>query len=411
MPVKSIALPAFDIDEFSPKLKIEKVSDDSVLRTRFITGMSARIIVAMIWVQVFAFLLIYFRSALKAIGYLRLLAVKRLQIKSTTDIAKLSISRNRFFINMHIPGWPSKAFNRLVLQECLKADKAKKPAIRLLILAITKKCGFSCEHCFEWEALNKPDNLSSDDLLKIINRFYDLGISQVHLSGGEPLNRFNDLTYILRHAPRGIDYWINTSGYLLSVDKAIMLRKEGLTGVIISIDHFIPEKHNRFRGMKDSFQRAQEAIQAANFSGLAVGLNCCLTRELCTLGNLELYLKMAANAGVAFVQFLEPRAVGHYAGKDITLRQSEINTCEHFFELYAVNHMKNDWPVISYPAYYNRRFGCSGGGNEYLYVDTDGMVQSCPFCTAKRFSALDGELGSRITALKKSPCAVNDFIV
>ena len=55
-----------------------------------------------------------------------------------------------------------------------------------------QKCGFQCEHCFEWNELNRPERLTGIYLKKIIDQFQELGISQVQLSGGKPLNRFND---------------------------------------------------------------------------------------------------------------------------------------------------------------------------------------------------------------------------
>jgi hypothetical protein len=39
-----------------------------------------------------------------------------------------------------------------------------------------------------------------------------------------------------------------------------------------------------------------------------------------------------------------------------------------------------DHPSGSYQGYAQRREGCGGAARRYLYVDTDGQAQACPFC-------------------------------
>jgi MoaA/NifB/PqqE/SkfB family radical SAM enzyme len=312
---------------------------------------------------------------------------------------------SRHYINMNAPGWPSLSFYSFIKHQILKSGENGVPGIHTLILAITKKCGFRCEHCFEWNELNQPEKLSRTDLKKIIDQFQELGISQVQLSGGEPLNRFNDIIYLLNHSKPGTDFWLYSSGYSLNAEKAKLLQQNGLTGVVISIDHYIASEHDRFRGVTNAWQHAQSAILHALDAGLAVTLSCCVTRSFCTKENLENYMQMAKDAGVAFVQMLEPRAVGHYEGKDVGLKKEDISILEEFYEKYSQDPARKSYPILTYHSYHVRRAGCQGSGKDYVYVDTNGLVQSCPFCTQKWFSALEGDVKSNLMKMKMVGCS------
>src|SRR6185436_8506595 len=104
-------------------------------------------------------------------------------------ISKYAKTGGRYFISYNAPGWPSKAFNRYIQHLLGKVSDQPGNTLHTLIFAITKKCGFKCEHCCEWENLNQPEQLTKEDILLIIQRFHAMGVAQVQLSGGEPLNR------------------------------------------------------------------------------------------------------------------------------------------------------------------------------------------------------------------------------
>jgi MoaA/NifB/PqqE/SkfB family radical SAM enzyme len=312
---------------------------------------------------------------------------------------------NRYYLNMNAPGWPSLSFNRFIKHQILKSGENAAPGIHTLILAITKKCGFQCEHCFEWNELNKQEKLTRSDLQLIIHRFHELGISQVQLSGGEPLNRFNDLIYLLNNKEPGTDFWLYSSGYSLNAEKAKLLQQNGLTGVIISIDHHKASEHDKFRGIDNAWLHAQSAVSNALHEGLAVTLSCCVTRSYCTRENLDKYMQMSKDMGVAFVQMLEPRAVGHYEGKDVGLKKEEIEILEAFYENYSQDPDRRDYPILTYHSYHVRRAGCQGSARDYVYVDTNGFIQSCPFCMQKWFSALEDDLQTNLKKMKVIGCS------
>ena len=118
------------------------------------------------------------------------------------------------------------------------------------------------------------------------------------------------------------NFWINTSGFKLTNEVAKRLKKSGLTGVFISLDHFEAEKHNDFRKFKDAYYWATTGAKNAIANKLVVALSLCVTNQFVTNNNLMTYMELAKKLGVQFVQFLEPKEVGHYNGKSVTLSQS-----------------------------------------------------------------------------------------
>ncbi|MEJ7712636.1 MAG: radical SAM protein [Pyrinomonadaceae bacterium] len=59
------------------------------------------------------------------------------------------------------------------------------PSPPFVILFINSICNMKCEHCFYWQNLNRPDDLSFDEM---VNLSQQLGqIENLNLSGGEPL--------------------------------------------------------------------------------------------------------------------------------------------------------------------------------------------------------------------------------
>jgi MoaA/NifB/PqqE/SkfB family radical SAM enzyme len=384
-----------------------ETGDSSLLwsgKTSIQSGWKVQSIRLLMWVNVVWIALKTYRNPLLAAKKLKALIKDWNKYRNKNHFDKNVKIAGRYYLNMNAPGWPSHSFNRFIKHQILKSGENSAPGVHTLILAITKKCGFRCEHCFEWNELNKPEKLTRYDLQRIIHRFHDLGVSQVQLSGGEPLNRFSDIIYLLTNKEPGTDFWLYTSGYNLSAEKAKVLRGNGLTGVVISIDHHEAGKHDRFRGVDKALIHAMNAIRHASGEGLAVALSCCVTRSFCTRENLDKYMQMAKDAGVAFVQMLEPRAVGHYEGKDVGLKKEDILILEEFYEYYSQDAGRKDYPILTYHSYHVRRAGCQGSARDYVYVDTNGFIQSCPFCTQKWFSALEDDLQANLMKMKSIGC-------
>jgi MoaA/NifB/PqqE/SkfB family radical SAM enzyme len=377
--------------------------------TPMIFGLHKKVIKVCIWINIVILALYIFKNPVRALKAVKKLAGLRDSFRDNHIILKYAKVGSKYYYTFNAPAWPSKAFNNYVSNNLKKIDTPfPNQALDTVLFGITKKCGYQCEHCFEWDALNKPETLSRENILSIIHSFQKLGITQVQLSGGEPLNRFDDILYVLQNIKRGTDVWLYTSGYHFTEERASLLKHAGLTGITVSLDHWVPELHNIFRGKNHAFEWAEKAVANATKQNLVVCLSLCATKEFISKDNLLHYANLAKRWGAAFIQVLEPKAVGHYAEKDVCLHEKQLTELDDFFTAYNFNKNYNDYPSVIYHGFYSRRTGCGGGGKHYVYVDTDGDVHNCPFCQKKIFSALNDPIEKNLNLMRQNGC--NAFI-
>ena len=120
--------------------------------------------------------------------------------------------------------------------------------IDYLRISVTENCNLRCIYCVDENSImsscNK-DTLSDEEIYKIVKECASLGIRKIRITGGEPLVRKNieDLVYKLKSIDGIKEIYITTNGVLLK-DKIEELKKNGLTGVNISLDSL---KENRFK--------------------------------------------------------------------------------------------------------------------------------------------------------------------
>ncbi|MEO6961958.1 MAG: radical SAM protein [Puia sp.] len=301
---------------------------------------------------------------------------------------KIIQAYGKYYHYLYAPGYPSKIFDEYIVAEFNRISPVKRKVnlLNFLFFAITRKCPLRCEHCFEWDNLNKKESLDPDQLKAVVKKFQHEGLTQFHLSGGEPLTRIKDLTSLISGADKVSEFYVLTSGFNFTSANAALLKRAGLTGVVVSLDHFDKEKHNAFRGFADSYTQAVNAVVYAQQQQLVVALTICVTREFISWHNLLSYLELAKKLKVVFVQLLEPKAVGHYKDKDVYLSQSEMNILEQFCVMMNFGAGYEDYPIVIYHGSYQRKLGCMAGGNRGLYIDTEGYVNACPFCHTKNFN-------------------------
>ncbi len=341
---------------------------------------------------------------IKAIIYLVKL---RRRFLGNTKVQKMACFNDKYYLGIYTPGWNSKKYEQFIasqLNDYKPVKHFKANRFNNVFVAITKKCALQCEHCFEWENLNKKETLSEYELIKIIKRIQERGVSQIQLSGGEPLLVMNTMVNILNQADTSTDFWVVTSGFKLTDKNAKRLKAAGLKGVVVSLDHFDPEKHNTFRHFKDAYYWVEEAVKNANNNNLMTALSLCATNEFISENHLFKYMELAKQMKVHFVQLLEPKAVGHYANKNIHLEVNKIQLLENFFLKMNFDTAYSKYPIITYHGYYQRRQGCFSAGVKGIYIDTDGDMNACPFCHKKTGNVLDSYFDSNLELIKSQGC-------
>ena len=402
--------PATAIQEVNPRGLEHRDNEEWNPYTRqpqqVITGWKEKVVEDLVEADRAKLIFTHYKNPVDGLRTLKSLVALKRSVVGAQRISKKVNVDGRYFWDLYVPGWPGQTFRDYFKGEMNRISPLPGKSNRFtnVFLAITKKCPLHCEHCFEWESLNKADTLSLEDIRRIVLRFYQLGISQIQLTGGEPMLRVDDMIEVIRTAPGKIDFWVLTSGVNFNATNARRLKEAGLTGVVVSMDHFDPEAHNRFRGNQHSFTLVQEAVKHAIEANLVTALSICVTRSFVTEANMMAYAELAKKMGVAFIQVLEPKPVGHYAGQDVLLHEQQTQILDEFYQRMNFDAAYAGYPIVCYHGYYQRKVGCFGSGSRSVYVDTDGDVMPCPFCRHKAVHSLAPDMIEVVDQMQKTGC-------
>ena len=387
---------------------VEQEKIQQINSSRLISGWELIFIRFLLRFRIFQIGIRKYRNPVKALmGLKRMVDFRRsLHVNKLTRFVK---SNNRYFFALNVPGWPSKSFDTFI-DSMFDRNEPEKPKQHLLslIFAITKKCSLKCEHCFEWDRLNEREKLSIDDLNTIVQQFQSRGgLGQIQFSGGEPLQRFDDLITVAKTAKKSTDFWVITSGHGLNEDKAKQLKVAGFSGVNISLDHWDGDMHDTFRGMPGSYTWIEKACKNIINEGLVLALTLCATKVFTSEKNLWKYAELAKKLGANFVQILEPKAVGHYAGKNVDISYDQQQIIENFFLKINGKEIFSDFPIFQYPAHHQRKVGCFGSGDRYMYVDSNGEAHACPFCQTVSGNCISESIDNTIVKMQAKGCPRN----
>jgi MoaA/NifB/PqqE/SkfB family radical SAM enzyme len=357
--------------------------------THRVTGIYRTVTWWMIKLRIFYFTCIILRKPKKILDIYK----RMLSLRSNVwggDLKKLYRVDNKFYFNQYTPGWPSKAYDDLIKSELHRqaSPLETKERLSFVFLAITRKCPMRCEHCFEWDNLNLSESFTLDDLYKVVDLYQKEGVLQIHFSGGEPMVRYKDLVKLVRYTSQKTECWVLSSGFNVTPQTARELKEAGCKGMVISIDHYLPNRHNAFRGKEGAFVQAVKAVKYAQEAGMVTSISVCATKEFLDGKHMMPYMDFARDLGVQFVQVLEPRQVGHYAGKEVHLEDTHIELLEKTFT--TINHHPSysQYPTMLYHGYHQRRVGCFSGSRS-VYVNSAGDVHACPFCHTKSYNIIE----------------------
>ena len=306
----------------------------------------------------------------------------------------------------YTPAWGTEAYKRDLRTHLHDAMIHQQDYARLLVVlfSITHQCPLRCEHCFEWDNLNQQGQLTLEELEHCIVKIQSQGAISIHLSGGEPMLRINEIMPLVKKYSKASAFWLLTSGILINHKKAKEMKESGISIVSLSLDHYMAEEHDRFRGMKGSFKQVMKAAKHCIDNDIYCMLNVCINKEKVNRDFLLKYMDLAKDMGVACVQILEPRSIGHYKGKKVELGQKEIDLLESFY--LEMNNSKEfmDYPIIVYHGYQQRRVGCFSAGKYNVYIDANGDVMTCTFCRRKEGNVLKEDLGQIADRMAERGC-------
>ena len=133
-------------------------------------------------------------------------------------------------------------------------------------VSVTDRCNFRCQYCMPAEGLpwlERSEILRFEEIERLVRLLSEMGVSDVRLTGGEPLVRreFPALAAMLARVEGVRDLSVTTNGYLLERDAAA-LAAAGVRRLNVSIDSL---QRDRFYEMtrRDSLPQVLAGLEAA----------------------------------------------------------------------------------------------------------------------------------------------------
>lgn len=249
-----------------------------------------------------------------------------------------------------------------------------------LLAELTHRCPLQCPYCSNPTELERASGeLSTDDWVRVMNEAGELGILQVHLSGGEPTVR-KDLEEITKAAvDAGIYTNLITAGVLLSRERLEKLANLGLDHVQLSVQHIKPLLADKIAGFKGGYEKKIELAKWVKELGLPLTINAPMHRY--NVDYLEEIIDFAVKLGA------ERLEVAHlqYYGWAFENRRALIPTREQVYKnddiiKEARERLKGVLAIdFVIPDYYAvRPKPCMGGwGSQFITISPTGKVLPC----------------------------------
>lgn len=160
--------------------------------------------------------------------------------------------------------------------------------ITYLRVSVTDRCDLRCRYCMaeEMTFLPRDQVLALEEIGDIAERFIDLGVTKIRLSGGEPLVRRGVLQLAERLGRRlgtkgrgGLDELTMTTNGNRLAEFAAALADAGMRRINVSLDSRDPDRF-RFVTRHGDVARVLAGIATARDAGLRVKLNMVVLKGL-----------------------------------------------------------------------------------------------------------------------------------
>jgi len=168
------------------------------------------------------------------------------------------------------------------------------PSPYTLVAELTHRCPLACPYCSNpTELVRRHDELTTEQWLRVIDEASELGVMQLHLTGGEPLARADLETLAKRARERGLYVNLITSGLPLERGRLERLAPS-LDHVQLSVQDADAASSDRLAGVASHAQKMRVAAWVKEL-GLPLTVNVVLHRA--NLDGVAAVVAMAERLG------------------------------------------------------------------------------------------------------------------
>jgi radical SAM protein with 4Fe4S-binding SPASM domain len=248
---------------------------------------------------------------------------------------------------------------------------------------ITSKCNLHCIHCISSAGQEKPNELSTQEGLKLIEELSDLGCQFIALSGGEPFLR-KDWGVLARKArDLKMDIAILSNGTVISDDDIDVLYYLEPSSAMFSLDG-VRATHDTIRGQPGAFDRTINVVNKCAKRGVKTSVSTTLNQR--NKSELNDLLSLLSGRGIQAWQIGIALPGGRLPPEDVLSERDYYALAE---QIVALRKKRNTNPKIVE----GDCFGCYSRLSPYLdmqkwpgcqcgismlSIESDGGVKGCP---------------------------------
>ncbi|ONF63352.1 pyrroloquinoline quinone biosynthesis protein PqqE [Amycolatopsis keratiniphila subsp. keratiniphila] len=253
-----------------------------------------------------------------------------------------------------------------------------------MLAELTHRCPLHCPYCSNpVELIARDGELSTEEWISVLSQARELGVLQVHMSGGEPLAR-PDLPILVEHATK-LGCYVNlvTSGLGLTESRLDDLVERGIAHIQLSVQGATADRADRLAGAR-AHDRKLVAAELIKKAGLPLSVNVVLHRQ--NHDQLAGIIDLAEKMGADRLELANTQ----YYGWALRNRDALMPTRRQLEEAEpivraATERLRGRMEVIYVVADYYEKYPkpCMyGWGARQLTVAPDGNVLPCPASTA-----------------------------
>lgn len=178
-----------------------------------------------------------------------------------------------------------------------------------MLAEVTHRCPLGCPYCSNpLELERKSAELTTEEWGRVFREAADLGVLQVHLSGGEPTAR-TDIVDLVRHAyDAGMYSNLITSGVLADERMLDAMLDAGLDHVQISFEDVDAGSNDHLGGYKGGFARKTALAKATRARGAPLTINAVIHRH--NIHNVDAFIDMALDLDAARIEIAHTQYYG-----------------------------------------------------------------------------------------------------
>ena len=200
------------------------------------------------------------------------------------------------------------ALRRRALERCIPLN---------VTLELTLRCNLRCVHCYNFDRdlpylplRKREDELSDDEVYRILDEVRDEGCLYLALSGGESMVHPRIYDFVRHGARAGMMVTVKSNGTLLDGARAGKLREAGAAAVEVSVYGASAATHDAFVKQEGALARTVDGVRAARSAGLKVKLSFVVVQR--NAAEVEQMIALAQELSVPYG--LDPQITARYDG-------------------------------------------------------------------------------------------------